>query len=117
MSLQRSSIAALRPEGRCSDGVPYLVRVAARFELDCAPAAIGGPRAFVADGVHMNSALQAHAGPDTLVCPSDGCAGLFGIIIRGIDAYVQPGHFEVVLVQSLDVSDSASWEDTGWTKS
>ena len=72
---------------------------------------------FVAEGVHVNSAFQAHAGLDTLVCPSDDCAGLLGMIIRGIDAYAQPGHFEVVLVQSLDVSDSANWEDTGWTKS
>ena len=64
-------------------------------------------------GVHVNSAFQAHAGLDTLVCPSDDCAGLLGMIIRGIDAYAQPGHFEVVLVQSLDVSDSANWEDTG----
>ncbi len=63
-----------------------------RFELDCALAAMGAHGALVSDDVHMNAAFQAHAGPGTLVCPSDDRAGLFGIIVRGIAAGAQPGH-------------------------
>jgi hypothetical protein len=99
MSLQRSSTAALRPERRCSDNeTDRLVHDSIhternlRFELDCARAAMGAHGALVSDDVHMNAAFQAHAGPGTLVCPSDDCAGLFGIIIWGIAADVHPGH-------------------------
>ncbi len=63
-----------------------------RFELDGALAAMGARGAVVSDDVHMNAAFQAHAGPGTLVCPSDDRAGLFGIIVRGSAAGAQPGH-------------------------
>jgi predicted O-methyltransferase YrrM len=63
-----------------------------RFELDGALASMGARGAVVSDDVHMNAAFQAHAGPGTLVCPSDDRAGLFGIIVRGIAAGAQPGH-------------------------
>lgn len=60
-----------------------------RFELDSALAAMGARGGLVSDDVHMNTAFQAHAGPGTLVCPSDDGAGLFGIIIRGIAVEAQ----------------------------
>ena len=63
-----------------------------RFELDRALAAMGARGALVSDDVHMNTAFQAHAGPGTLVCPSDDGAGLFGIIIRDIAVDAQSGH-------------------------
>jgi hypothetical protein len=62
------------------------------FELGRALPAIGARGALVSDDVHMNAAFQGHAGPGTLVCPSDDGAGLFGIIIRGIAGDGQPGH-------------------------
>lgn len=62
------------------------------FELDCAMAAMEARGALVADDVHMNAGFRAYAAPGTLVCPSDDCAGLFGIILRSIAPNAQPRH-------------------------
>jgi Methyltransferase domain len=63
-----------------------------RFEFDQAMAVMSRPGALVSDDVHMNAGFRAYAGPGALVCPSDDRAGLFGVVLRGMQPAAQALH-------------------------